>query len=69
MLYDHQFWKALFGHNVTFDKDSLLKVILDSNNNTLVSDEDSFADPTIKVYVEEQIPAVLSLQPLLALPP
>jgi hypothetical protein len=35
----------------------------------LVFDEDSFADPTIKVYVEEQIPSILSLPPILALPP
>ncbi len=68
-LYDHQFWKALFGYNVTFDKGSQLKVILNSSNNILVFDEDSFVNPTIKVYVEEQIPSILSLPPILALPP
>jgi hypothetical protein len=55
-LYDHQSRKVIFGCNVTFDEDSLLKVILDSSNNTLVFDENSFIDPTIEFYGGENSP-------------
>jgi hypothetical protein len=64
-LYDHQSQKAFFGCSVTFDEDSPLKVILDSNNNTLVFDEYSLTDPTIKFYLEEKIPPILAPPPSL----
>jgi hypothetical protein len=46
----------------------MFKVILNSNNNTLVRDEDSLVDPTIEFYVEVKIPPILVLPPILVFP-